>query len=62
MTDETQHGGQEFAARVRRIADDTGAPFLEVVEALRRHRMDEEAATAELSDIRAKAHPEATTR
>ncbi len=45
-----------------RIADDTGAPFLEVVEALRRHRMDEEAATAELSDIRAKAHPEATTR
>ncbi len=46
---EVDHGGREFAALVRRLMQETGADFYAVIEAMRRHGKDEEAAREELS-------------
>ncbi len=47
--DQGTYGGREFAALVRRLMQETGADFYAVIEAMRRHGKDEQAAREELS-------------
>ncbi len=49
---QVDHGGREFAAHVRRLMQETGADFYTVIEAIRKHGKDEQAAREELSQNR----------
>ncbi len=48
MSENAEHGGREIAAHVRRLMESTGADFYTVIEAVRKHGADEEAAREEL--------------